>query len=83
VAGLYSIAHIPREEHRRVFSLVGRWLAPGGVFLASLGVGDLAGWTGGWLGVPMFFSSHSADATSRMLADAGLDLVDAEATTVP
>jgi SAM-dependent methyltransferase len=82
VAALYSIAHIPREEHPRVFSLVRRWLAPGGVFLASLGAGDLAGWTGEWLGVPMFFSSHSADASTRLLADAGFDLVDAEVVTM-
>jgi hypothetical protein len=52
------------------------------VFLASLGVGDLPGWTGEWLGQPMFFSSHGADENLRLLADAGLDVVHAEAVTM-
>jgi hypothetical protein len=52
------------------------------VFLASLGVGDLPGWTGDWLGEPMFFSSHTAGANVRLLADAGLDVMHAEAVTM-
>jgi SAM-dependent methyltransferase len=78
VVALYSIAHIAREEHLRVFSLVSRRLRPGGVFLASLGTGDIAGWTGEWLGVPMFFSSHTPAETTRLLAEAGLDVVHGE-----
>ena len=82
VCALYSIAHIPREEHPGVFARVRRWLRPGGVFLASLGVGDLAGWTGDWLGEPMFFSSHAADENLRLLAEAGLDVAHADAVTM-
>ena len=78
IAAFYSISHVPREQHPRVFSLVRRWLRPGGVFLASLGVGDIPGWTGEWLGVPMFFSSHSADANRRLLEEAGLSIVRAD-----
>ena len=65
-----------------MFARVGRWLRPGGVFLASLGVGDLAGWTGDWLGEPMFFSSHAADENLRLLAEAGLDVAHADAVTM-
>jgi SAM-dependent methyltransferase len=82
IAALYSISHVPREEHPHVFSLVGRWLRPGGVFLAALGVGDLPGWTGEWLGVPMFFSSHDATENLRLLAAAGLNVVHAEAVSM-
>jgi hypothetical protein len=54
-------------------------MAPtGGVFVASLGVGDIPDWTGEWLGVPMFFSSHSADANRRLLEEAGLSIVRAD-----
>ncbi len=70
VTAFYSISHVPREEHLQLFRLIRRWLRPSGVFLASLGVGDLQDWTGEWLGVPMFFSSHSADGNLRLLADA-------------
>ena len=79
VTAFYSISHIPREEHLRVFSLVRRWLRPGGVFLAALGVGDIPDWTGEWLGVPMFFSSHGAAENLHLLAEAGLAAVRAEA----
>jgi SAM-dependent methyltransferase len=82
VAALYSISHVPREEHARVFADVRRWLRPGGVFLASLGVGGIADWTGEWLGVPMFFSSHDAATNRRLLAEAGLAVVHAEAVTM-
>jgi SAM-dependent methyltransferase len=82
VVALYAISHIPREQHAAVFARVRRWLRPGGVFLASLGVGDLPGSTAEWLGQPMFFSSHAADENLRLLAGAGLDVVRAEAVTM-
>jgi SAM-dependent methyltransferase len=82
VVALYSIAHVPREEHGPVFARVRRWLRPGGVFLASLGAGDTPSWTGEWLGVPMFFSSHGAESNTRLLAEAGLDIVRAELVTM-
>ena len=82
VAAFYSVSHIPREEHPHVFSLVRRWLRPGGVFVTSLGVGDIAGWTGEWLGVPMFFSSHDAGTNRRLLTEAGLEVVEAEVVTM-
>jgi SAM-dependent methyltransferase len=82
VCALYSISHVPRSEHGRLFAMVRRWLRPGGVFLASLGVGDLPDWTGDWLGVPMFFSSHDADGNRRLLAEAGLDVVHDEVVSM-
>jgi SAM-dependent methyltransferase len=82
VAALYSISHVPRAEHARVFAKVRRWLRPGGVFLAALGMGGIADWTGEWLGVPMFFSSHDAATNRRLLAEAGLGVVRAEAVTM-
>lgn len=82
VCALYSIAHIPRERHARLFARIRAWLRPGGVFVAALGVGDLAGWTGEWLGVPMFFSSHSEAENRRLLAAAGLEPVTAQVVTI-
>lgn len=78
ISAFYSIAHVPREEHPRVFAAISRWLRPGGVFLASLGCGDIPGWTGDWLGVPMFFSSHTAEENERLLRDAGLSVARSE-----
>jgi hypothetical protein len=61
---------------------VRRWLRPGGVFLASLGAGDLEAWSGEWLGVPMFFSSHPAAENLRLLTAAGLEPVRDEVVTM-
>lgn len=75
VVALYSIPHLPREEHAELLRRVARWLRPGGLFLASLGSGDGPDWTGQWLGVPMFFSSYDAETNRRLLRRAGFDLL--------
>jgi len=75
IAALYSISHIPRDEHEALFVRIACWLRPGGLLLASLGATGHPDWTGEWLGVPMFFSSHDADTNRRLLRDAGLTLV--------
>ena len=36
VTALYSIMHVPRQEHQALFGRIARWLKPGGLFLASL-----------------------------------------------
>lgn len=71
----YSLNHVPREEHAPLFARLSRWLVPGGLFLAAFGVNDEADWTGDWLGVPMYFSSHDPDTTRGMLATAGFELL--------
>ena len=64
ITALYSISHIPRDEHQRCSSGLGA-AKPGGLFLASLGAAASSDWTGEWLGVPMFFSSHDADTNRQ------------------
>jgi ubiquinone/menaquinone biosynthesis C-methylase UbiE len=75
ITAFYSISHVPRDEHARLFARVTGWLKPSGLFLATLGAVESPDWTGEWLGVPMFFSSHDADKNRRLLRDAGLSLV--------
>jgi SAM-dependent methyltransferase len=74
VTALYSIVHVPREEHRDLFGQIARWLRPGGLFLASLGHVGGPDRTYEWLGVEMFFSSFDADTSRRLLRDAGFEL---------
>ncbi|MGD0273364.1 MAG: class I SAM-dependent methyltransferase [Gaiellaceae bacterium] len=75
ITAFYSISHVPRDEHARLFARVAGWLKPGGLFLATLGANGSPDWTGEWLGFPMFFSSHDAKENRRLLRDAGLSLV--------
>ena len=82
VTAFYSIAHVPREHHPRVFARIARWLVPGGLFLATLGATDDPDWIGEWLGGPMFFSSHDADTNRALLRAAGFTLERDEAITM-
>jgi ubiquinone/menaquinone biosynthesis C-methylase UbiE len=78
VSALYSIAHVPREQHAGLFARIQRWLAPGGTFVATLGASDSPDWIGDWLGVPMFFSSYDAATNQALLRQAGLHILFAE-----
>ena len=75
VAALYAISHVPREQHAQLFANVFRWLAPGGLFLATLGAVDSPDWIGPWLEEEMFFSSYGAEANRRMLRTTGFELL--------
>jgi ubiquinone/menaquinone biosynthesis C-methylase UbiE len=75
ITALYSIMHVPREEHRALFARIVRWLKPGGLFLASLSHVGGHDWAGEWLGVEMFFSGYDAETNRRLVREAGLELV--------
>jgi ubiquinone/menaquinone biosynthesis C-methylase UbiE len=75
VTALYSIVHVPREEHPALFARIRRWLKPGGLFLASLSHVGGDDRTEQWLGVDMFFSAFDAETNRRLLCEAGFELL--------
>jgi cyclopropane fatty-acyl-phospholipid synthase-like methyltransferase len=83
VTAFYSVIHVPRDEHGPLFERVARWLVPGGLFLATLGSGDDPDWMGEWLGQPMFFNSHDADTSRRLLKAANFELLIDEIIDTP
>jgi ubiquinone/menaquinone biosynthesis C-methylase UbiE len=82
IAALYSLSHLPREDHAALIGRMCTWLKPGGLLLAAFGAHDSPDWTGQWLGTPMFFSSYDAGTYRRLLRDAGFDLIADEVTQV-
>lgn len=82
VTAFYSMNHVPRGEYPAVFARVAGWLDDGGWFLATFGLADDANWTGEWLGVPMYFSSHDRDTTRRLVRFAGFELEIDEVATI-
>ena len=82
VTAFYSIVHVPRKDHPALFGKILGWLKPGGLFLASLGAGGSEDWTGEWLGVEMFFSSHDAKTNRRLLRESGFCLILDEVVTM-
>ena len=81
VAAFYSLNHVPRDLLAPLFRSVHGWLVPGGLFLAALGTGDTEGWTGEWLGTTMFFSSFPPPENTRLLVEAGFELLRDEVVT--
>lgn len=75
VVALYSIVHVPRDEHAALFGRIRGWLKPGGLFLASLSHRGGPDSTDEWLGVPMFFSGFDAATNSRLVRGAGFELL--------
>jgi len=77
---LYSIGHLPAEEHAAVFARLARWLRPRGLLLASLPAHEDTGWTGAWIdGVEMFFASLGAARYEKILRDQGWRILEARA----
>jgi SAM-dependent methyltransferase len=74
VTAFYSFNHVPRELLGPLIARIHGWLRDGGYLLAALGCGDIADWTGDWLGTTMYFSSWDAETNRRLLRGAGFRL---------
>jgi SAM-dependent methyltransferase len=75
VAAYYALNHAPRDLLAPLFARIHSWLVPGGYLLTAFGTSDTEGWVGEWLGTTMFFSSFPPETNSRLLTDAGFELV--------
>jgi cyclopropane fatty-acyl-phospholipid synthase-like methyltransferase len=82
VTAFYSFMHVPRREHPTLFRRIERWLKPGGLFLASLSHVGGDDRTEEWLGVEMFFSGFDAETNSRLVRQAGFELLVDELVTM-
>jgi SAM-dependent methyltransferase len=74
VVALYSIIHIPVDEHPALLRRIAAWLRPGGRLLLTAGQRAGTGWEDRWLGgnAPMWWSHAGADAYHDWLTAAGL-----------
>jgi len=81
VAAFYSFNHVPRDLLAPLFARVAGWLVRDGLFLTALGTTDLEDWTGEWLGAPTYFSSFEPETNTRLLEDAGFELLRDELVT--
>jgi SAM-dependent methyltransferase len=79
VVALYTIIHIPRGEHDRLFRNIRRWLKPGGYLLATLANEPKEACTEqDFFGAPMYWSSYGISEYRAMLAEAGFEIVRAD-----
>jgi ubiquinone/menaquinone biosynthesis C-methylase UbiE len=84
VTAFYSLTHVPRDEQGPLLERIARWLRPGGVFVASMGVEDDPGDVEhDWLGVDMYFSHFGARKNRRLAERAGFKVEEAEIDAEP
>ena len=82
VAAFYSFNHVPRDLLAGLYARIHAWLVPGGLLLAALGTSDTENWTGDFLGAPSYFSSFPPEVNTRMLGEAGFELLRDEVVTI-
>lgn len=77
VVALYVLTHVPSSELPALLRRIASWLAPCGTFLATFGGrGPHDSFVDDWLGAPMFFSGFDPPANERLVAAAGLTIVE-------
>ncbi len=74
---LYSLIHVPLEEHRRLLERIHRWLRPGGILLLIAGTSAYEGTEENWLGsnAKMYWSHADRDTYRRWLTGVGLEVL--------
>jgi SAM-dependent methyltransferase len=79
IVAFFVFAHIPRAELPDLIRRVAVWLRPNGWLLATMGSrGGGESIEADWLGVPMFFSSLSADGSRELVRAVGLEIINDE-----
>jgi len=79
VVALYTFGHVPRDELGALYGRISCWLRPGGQLLATTGCKDSPDSVeDDWLGTTMFFSGFDVETNLRLLAQAGLEVLEHE-----
>ena len=81
VVSFYTLEHLPREQHGQILGRIHDWLRPGGLLLFSYEAGEMNDVTGEWLGVDMFFSTFDSETITRLVEEAGFEIVETETET--
>ena len=77
VTAVYSLIHVPRDEQLALLASIRSWLKPEGVAFLVLGANDtLSGEEADWFGAPMLWSHYDAETNLKMLANAGLEVLE-------
>ena len=82
VVAYYALNHVPRDLLAPTLGRAHGWLTPGGCLLATFGTSDEAAWTGDFLGAETFFSSYPPEVTTRIVRDAGFDILREEVVSL-
>ena len=83
VVALYSIFHLPREEHGALFRRIWRWLRPGGLLLCTLSHRNEEAYTEeDFFGVTMYWSNYGLAENLETLSEVGFEVLEVSSTSV-
>jgi len=74
ITAFYSIIHVPREKHLKVFKKFYQILKPKGIILVSLGADEWEG-IGEFHGQKMFWSHYSPKKSLKIVKSAGFRII--------
>ncbi|MHA2295773.1 MAG: class I SAM-dependent methyltransferase [Candidatus Hodarchaeales archaeon] len=75
VIALYSIFHVPREEHASLFTKIHGILKENGIIMVTTGMYDDKLSINDFIGSTMAWSSYSAEKNKLLLIEAGFELL--------
>jgi ubiquinone/menaquinone biosynthesis C-methylase UbiE len=74
LTAFYSIIHVPREKHSRLFKDFSRILKPNGIMLVTMGPDEWEA-TETYYGIQMFWSQYSPQKSLQLVKDANFEII--------
>ena len=75
VVSFYAIFHTPREDHEKIFNVIGSFLSKGGLILVTMGSNEWEGEKENFYGVPMWWSHYGTEENKKIIASAGFEIL--------
>ena len=74
IISVYTLFHIPKQNHFLIFKKIFEILKPGGILLINTGVSESEGMSN-FFGVPMFWSNYNPKTTLDLIKKAGFSII--------
>ena len=74
IISVYSLFHVPKQEHFKIFQNFYRILKPAGILLINTGISESEG-VSSFFGVPMFWSNNKPEKTLESVKNSGFSII--------
>lgn len=74
VVSFYTIFHIPRKKHQKLFKIINSFLRTSGLLLVTMGASD---WEGieDFYKTQMYWSHHGPEKNRKIIEEAGFEII--------
>lgn len=74
VVSFYTIFHLPRKKHQKLFKIINSFLRAGGLLLITMGTSDWEG-TGDFYKTQMYWSHYGPEKNRKIIEEAGFEII--------